>query len=134
MFNKSGTSGTKTQGDAFSTLGRVVVRAPWVVIGGWLALVIVLSMVFTPLAKVVQDQQVQPLPPAAMAATNQMAKDFGESAQNVLVVVLTDKQDLRPADQDVYRKVASTLRSDTNQVASVHDFLTTPPLRAVDGQ
>ena len=129
MFKKSGTSGTKTSLDAFSMLGRFVVRAPWVMISAWLALVVVLSVVCTPLAKVVQDQQVQPLPPAAMAATNQMAKDFGESAQNILVVVLTDKQGLRPADQDVYRKVATTLRSDTNQVASVQDFLTTPPLR-----
>jgi putative drug exporter of the RND superfamily len=129
VFKKSGTSGTKTPVDAFSTLGRFVVRAPWVMISAWLALVVVLSVVCTPLAKVVQNQQVQPLPPAAMAATNQMAKDFGESAQNILVVVLTDKKGLGPSDQDVYRKVATTLRSDTNQVASVQDFLTTPPLR-----
>ncbi len=129
MFKKSGTSGTKTPVDAFSMLGRFVVRAPWVMISAWLALVVVLSVVCTPLAKVVQNQQVQPLPPAAMAATNQMAKDFGESAQNILVVVLTDKKGLGPPDQDVYRKVATTLRSDTNQVASVQDFHTTPPLR-----
>ncbi len=129
MFKKSGTSGTKAPVDAFTMLGRFVVRAPWVMISAWLALVIVLSVVCTPLAKVVQSQQVQPLPPAAMAATNQMAKDFGESAQNILVVVLTDKKGLGPADQDVYRKVATTLRSDTNQVASVQDFQTTPPLR-----
>ncbi len=36
---------------------------------------------------------------------------------------------MRPADEDVYRKVATTLRNDKDQVAGVQDFLTTPPLR-----
>ncbi|WP_264016113.1 MMPL/RND family transporter [[Mycobacterium] manitobense] len=133
MFTKSGThrAESKPSGDAFSALGRFVVRAPWVMIGAWVALLIVLSVFCTPLAKVVQSQQVQPLPPAAMAATNQMAKEFGESAQNIMVVVLTDKdkKDLGPADEATYREVATTLRADTDQVASVQDYLTTPPLR-----
>ncbi|WP_083453179.1 RND family transporter [Mycobacterium goodii] len=98
-------------------------------IGAWVALLLVLSVACTPLTKVVQNQQVQPLRPAAMAATNQMAKDFGESAQNILVVVLTDDHGLSPADDGVYRRVADTLRADTARVASVQDFLSTPPLR-----
>jgi hypothetical protein len=64
-----------------------------------------------------------------MAASEQMAKDFGESAQNVLIVVLTDNRGLQPADGDAYHKVAATLRGDTNDVTGVQDVLTTPALR-----
>ena len=129
MFRKSATTGNGPTVDAFSLLGRFVVRAPWLMIAAWIALVVVLSVVFTPLTKVVESQTLQPLPPAAMAATEQMAKDFGESAQNILVVVLTDQHGLNPADEGVYRSLATTLRSDTNDVSGVQDYLSTPALR-----
>ena len=54
--------------DAFSLLGRVVVRVPWLVIAAWIVLVVVLTMAFPPLTKVVEGQTMQPLPPQAMAA------------------------------------------------------------------
>ena len=54
----------------------------------------------------------QPLPAQAMAATEQMATDFGESAQNILVVVISDEQGLRPADDQTYRALADKLRGD----------------------
>ena len=90
MANQSGTSRTSTRIDAFSVLGRFVVRAPWLIIAAWIVLVGLLAIAFPPLTEVVESQTVQPLPPKAMAAAEQMAKDFGESAQNVLIVVLTD--------------------------------------------
>jgi RND superfamily putative drug exporter len=114
---------------AFWALGRVVVRAPWLMIAAWAAVVAVLAVAFPPLTKVVEGQTVQPLPPKAMAAAEQMAKDFGESAQNVLIVVLTDNRGLRPADQDAYRGLAATLRADTRDVTGVQDVVTTPALR-----
>ena len=89
----------KTRFDAFSALGRCAVRTPWLMIAGWLALVAVLAVAFPPLTKVVEGQTVQPLPPKAMAAAEQMAKDFGESAQNILIVVLTDQRGLQPAER-----------------------------------
>jgi RND superfamily putative drug exporter len=70
----------KAQIGAFSLLGRLVVRAPWLVIVAWFAAAAILAMAFTPLTKVVETQPLQPLPPKAMAAAEQMAKDFGESA------------------------------------------------------
>ena len=115
--------------DAFSVLGRFVVRAPWLIIAAWIAVVAVLTVAFPPLTKVVESQKLQPLPPKAMAAAEQMAKDFGESAQNVLIVVLTDNRGLQPADEDAYRKLADTLRSKTNDVTGVQDIVTTPALR-----
>lgn len=114
---------------AFGILGRAAVRAPWLVIAAWAAVVAVLAVAFPPLTKVVEGQTVQPLPAKAMAAAEQMAKDFGESAQNVLIVVLTDDRGLQPADEDAYRNLAATLRGDAGDVTGVQDVVTTPALR-----
>ncbi|MCV7103610.1 MMPL family transporter, partial [Mycobacterium palustre] len=114
---------------AFGVLGRAAVRAPWLVIAAWAAAVAVLAVAFPPLAKVVEGQTVQPLPAKAMAAAEQMAKDFGESAQNVLIVVLTGDRGLQPADEDAYGKLAATLRGAARDVAGVQDAVTTPALR-----
>src|SRR6516162_8159524 len=122
---------TSTRFDAFSVLGRFVVRAPWLMIAAWIAVVGVLTVAFPPLTKVVEGQTLQPLPPKAVAAAEQMAKDFGESAQNILIVVLTDERGLQPADEDVYRKLATTLRGETNDVSGVQDIVATPALRSV---
>ncbi|WP_081396000.1 RND family transporter [Mycobacterium colombiense] len=115
----------------FSVLGRFVTRAPWLIIAAWVATVAVLTVAFPPLTKVVEGQTVQPLPPKAMAATEQMAKDFGESGQNILIVVLTDNRGLQPADEDAYRTLAATFRDDTKDVAGVQDIVTTPALRSL---
>ncbi len=82
-----------------------------------------------PLTKVVESQKVQALPGKDMVAADQMAKDFGESAQNILIIVLTDNNGLQPADEAVYAKLAATLRADTHDVAGVQDVVTTPALR-----
>jgi len=111
------------------SLGRVVVRVPWLVIAAWVGLVMVLGLAFPALTKIVENQTVQPLPPQAMAATEQMAKDFGDSAQNILIVVMSDDKGLSPADDDTYRTLADKLRGDSQDVSSVEDFASTPPLR-----
>ena len=126
---KKATTKTAKNFDGFSVLGRAVVRAPWLVISAWIALVVVLFMAFPALTKVVENQTIQPLPPQAMAATDQMAKDFHESAQNILVVVMTNDHGLNPADNNTYRAVADKLRSDTGEVSAVQDFVSTPPLK-----
>jgi RND superfamily putative drug exporter len=129
MLKASRSCSTATPRDVFSVLGRVVVRAPWAIIAAWIAVVAVLAIAFPPLGKVVENQTVQPLPPQAMAAAEQMAKDFGESAQNVLVVVMTDDKGLQPADYNAYGKLAAALRAETNDVIGVQDVLSTPALR-----
>jgi putative drug exporter of the RND superfamily len=126
---KATTTRTAKCFDGFSMLGRVVVRAPWLVITAWIALVVVLSAAFPALTKVVESQTLQPLPPQAMAATQQMAKDFHESPLNIVVVVMTDTHGLRPADNDAYRALADKLRSANNDVSAVHDYISTPALR-----
>ena len=126
MLKKAPATRTSKGFDGCSLLGRVVVRVPWLVITAWIALIVVLSAAFPALTKVVESQTLQPLPPQAMAATEQMAKDFHESAQNIIVVVMTDEHGLRPADNDAYRALADKLRSDTNDVSAVQDFITRP--------
>ena len=129
MSKNSAAPKTSVRIGAFTVLGRFVVRAPWLIIAAWIAVVAVLGVAFPPLTKVVESQTLQPLPPKAMAAAEQMAKDFGESAQNVLVVVLTDNRGLQPGDEDAYRKLAATLRGETHDVTGVQDIVTTPALR-----
>jgi RND superfamily putative drug exporter len=129
MATESITSKIPARIDAFSVLGRLIARAPWLVIAAWLAAVGVLAVAFPPLTKVVESQTMQALPAKDMVAADQMAKDFGESAQNILIVVLTDNNGLEPADEVVYGKLAATLRADTHDVAGVQDIVTTPGLR-----
>ena len=64
--------------DGFSLLGRAIVRAPWLVVAAWIGVLLVLSMAFPALTKVVENQTLQPLPPQAMSASSQMAKEFGD--------------------------------------------------------
>ncbi|ORW15127.1 hypothetical protein AWC15_11690 [Mycobacterium lacus] len=120
---------TWTRIDPFSVLGRFVVRAPWLAIAAWIAAVFVLAVAFPPLTKVVERQTMRLLPPQAMAAAEQMAADFGESAQNTLIVVLTDQRGLQPADDNAYRELSVALRGASSDVAGVQDVLTTPALR-----
>ncbi|OBH57912.1 hypothetical protein A5685_06630 [Mycobacterium colombiense] len=131
MTTKPDAPDISTPRGVFSVLGRFVTRAPWLIIAAWVATVAVLTVAFPPLTKVVEGQTVQPLPPKAMAATEQMAKDFGESGQNVLIVVLTDNRGLQPADEDAYRTLAATFRGETKDVAGVQDIVTTPALRSL---
>lgn len=129
MATRSTTSKVPTGIDVFAALGRLITRAPWLVVAAWLAVVGVLSLAFPPLTKVVESQTVQALPSKDMTAADQMARDFGESAQNILIVVLTDNNGLTPADEAGYAKLAATLRAETRDVAGMHDVVTTPALR-----
>lgn len=112
-----------------TSLGRSVVRAPWLVIFAWVALVVVLSLVFPALTKVVENQKLQVLPSQAMAASEQMTAAFGDSEQNIVVVVMADDRGLQPSDNDTYRTLADKLRSDSRDISAVQDFISTPALR-----
>ena len=45
--------------------------------------------------------------------------------------MLTNDNGLTPADEAVYRDLVSELRADTEDVAALQDFVTTPPLREI---
>lgn len=113
----------------FERIGRGCVRAPWLIVCAWIAVAVALAMTVVPLTTVVESQKPQLLPPQAMAATEQMAADFGESAQNSLVVVLSDANGMGAAGEDAYRVLGEKLRAQSGDVAAVHDYLETPALR-----
>jgi len=126
------TSATST-GGVFQRLGDFIVRWPWIVIGIWVALAVVLPPFFPNLAEVTQKQPASPLPADAPAiiSNEQMAAAFPESGtqENVLLVLLTDEKGLGPADEQVYRTLVDRLRRDIEDVVMLQDFVATPPLR-----
>lgn len=118
----------------FESLGRGVVRRPWLVIGVWLILVAALSVAVPPLMKLAGDQTQELLPndSAVMRATAEMTEAFDEPGiQNIALVVLTRDSGLTEADEDVYRTVVDALRANTTDVTMVSDFISQPPLRDV---
>ena len=78
---RTDTTSTAGAGGVFRRLGDFVVRWPWVVIGCWVALAVVLPPLFPSLAEVTQKQPVSPLPASApsIVATQQMAAAFHEA-------------------------------------------------------
>lgn len=118
----------------FPRLARLVVRWPWACVVFWVALAAVLSVTLSPLTQVIRERTEEILPRDApvMVASRQMTAAFREpDSQNMALVVLTDEQGLKPADEGVYRSLVDRLRSDSRDVASVHDFIATPALRDV---
>ena len=107
-------------------------RWPWIVIGCWVALAVVLPPLFPSLAEVAQKQPVSPLPASApsIVATQQMAAAFDEAgSENVLLVLLTNDKGLGPADEQPYGLLVDRLRRDSQDVVMLQDFLSTPQLR-----
>ena len=67
-----------------------------------------------------------------MVSQKEMADAFKEaSSDNILLVVLTNENGFTKADEDVYRKLVSKLRAETEDVAALQDFVSTPPLREI---
>ena len=127
------TTSTAGVGGVFQRLGDFVVRWPWVVIGCWVALAMVLPLFFPSLTEVTQKQPTSPLPASAPAivSNRQMAEAFSKSGteDNVLLVLLTNDKGLGPADEQVYRTLVDRLRQDSQDVVMLQDFVGTPPLR-----
>jgi RND superfamily putative drug exporter len=118
----------------FGLIGRVAVRAPWLVIILWIGLAAGLNQAFPSLAELAQRAPAAILPSDAPStvATRQMTEAFTEaSSENILLVVLTNDNGLSPADETLYRDLVGTMRADSADVAAVQDFISTPPLREV---
>ena len=119
-------------GDVFGWLGTFIGRRPWVVIGTWVVLAVVLMLTTPTLEEVSHTHPVEILPSNApsLVAAEQMTKAFHESGdQSIVVVVLSDDKGLNPADEDVYRKLVDVLHRDTKDDVMVQDFLSAEPLR-----
>ena len=118
----------------FARIGRIVVRRPLVVIGLWIAAAVVVSQLFPSLAVLAQKAPASILPAEApsLVSQMQMSDAFQEaSSDNILLVVLTNEDGLTAADQATYDTLVNRLRAQTEDVAALQDFITTPPLREV---
>src|SRR4029078_3828772 len=113
-------------------LADLVVRWPLVVIGGWVAIAVVLPLTFPSLNEMAQKHPLAILPsdaPSSIAA-RQMTEAFHESgSENLLFVAFTNKSGLQQSDEATYRKVVDALRDDITDVVMVQDFFTRPQLR-----
>ena len=121
-------------GGFFGWVGGIVIRRPLLVIAVWIALAVVLSQLFPSLAVLAQRTPAAILPADAPSVVSQiqMSDAFKEaSSDNILLVVLTDENGLTSADEEVYRTLVGRLRGQTEDVAALQDFVTTPPLREI---
>ena len=121
-------------GGVFGWIGRTVTRRPLVVIGVWIALAVAVTMLFPSLGVLAQKAPTAILPASApsFVSQKQMSEAFKEAgADNVLLVVLTNEKGLTPADEVVYRTLVERLRADSENVAAIQDFVSTPPLREI---
>ncbi|OBJ55162.1 hypothetical protein A9W94_20320 [Mycobacterium asiaticum] len=142
-------------GGIFDRVGDFVVKWPWLAIGGWIAVVAALALMFPPLQVQAAKHETKPLPDNAPTMIAQRAMDAafkapaqpqnadnaaaGEAAKpkapddkpagSMLLVILTNENGLTPADEVTYRKVIDNLRQDTQDKMSVQDFMGTPELR-----
>lgn len=109
-------------------------RRPWLVIAVWIGLAAALSLVFPSLGVLAQKAPASILPANApsVVSQKQMSEAFQEaSSDNILLVVLTNEKGFTPADEAVYRELVGRLRAETEDVAALQDFVTTPPLKEV---
>ena len=115
-------------------LADFVVRWPWLVIGLWAAIAVALPLALPSLNEMAQKHPIAILPggaPSSVAA-KKMTEAFHESgSEDLLLVVLTSDNGLKPADEATYRELVAALRRDTRGVVMLQDFVTTPPLRPV---
>ena len=134
MSRRTDITGTAGGGGIFGWLGDLVVRRPWVMIGCWAVLAVVLPLSFPSLTEMSQRNPVAILPADApvTVTARQMSEAFHESgSENFLLVVLTNDKGLGPAEEGTYRTLVEKLRRNTRDVVMLQDFVSTPPLREV---
>lgn len=134
MSRPTDVTDTPTGRGVYQTLGKIVTRHPFLVIGLWIVLAATVSLAIPPLAVVVGQKQAAIMPNDApvMVATREMVAAFHDKGtDNVVLVVLTDDNGLTPADENTYRTLVDQLHRDTGDVVSLQDFLSSPEVREV---
>ena len=126
MSPRTDTTSTAGAGGVFQRLGDFVVRWPWLVIGCWVALAVVLSALFPSLTEMTHKHPVPLLPASAPStlATGQMTAAFHEAGSgNVLLVLLSNDKGLGRADEQRYRTLVDRLHQDSQDVVMLQEFV-----------
>ncbi|MGH3724522.1 MAG: RND family transporter [Mycobacterium sp.] len=137
MSHESG-GGSRTHRPIFATFIR---RFSLLIIVGWLAIVVLLSIKVPPLEIVEREHSVSLSPPDApsVKAMTQMGKVFQESnSESVAVVVLEGEQPLGDDAHKYYDAVVRQLKDDPKHVQHIQDFwgdpLTAGAAQSADGK
>lgn len=144
----SGSSEAAKVGGIYDRLGQFVVRYPWLTIGAWIAVAVVLFLSFPPLQVQAGKHPPSPFPDDAptMVVAREMAKAWSTTPDGkqeeksdstaaaatptaLLMVVLTNEKGLTPDDDATYRKLVTKLNEDTQDKMSVQNALDDPEMR-----
>ncbi|MBB4854737.1 RND superfamily putative drug exporter [Mycobacteroides chelonae] len=109
-------------------------RRPWLVIGSWLAVLIILNLGIPQLETTVAKHSAPFMPSNTQAAQTfqYMSERFGVPASSAIgSVVLVDEQGINEADQRVYAQLIDALRADTQNVAYMLDAYSSEDLRDI---
>src|SRR6201993_3481034 len=127
-------SGRKRKGDAASreysarlaALAAFTVRHKALVIGTWMAVAMLLALLFPQLEAVVRQQSVELIPHdvASFQAVDRMSAAFGEQgSKTMLFVAMEDPGGLTAPTRQRYDELVRCLRADTHHVRLVQDLL-----------
>lgn len=112
-----------------AVLAGFTVRHKALVIGGWIAVAVLLALVFPQLETVVRQQSVNLIPrdAASFQTVDRMSVAFGEQgSKTMLVVAMEDPDGLTAPVRNRYEQLVVQLRADTDHVLLVQDLLADP--------
>ena len=121
-------------------LAAFTIRHKAVVMGAWIAVAVVLALLFPQLETVVRQQSVELIPHdvASFQTVDRMSAAFGEQGSKTMVfVAMEDSAGLTPSARQRYDELVKRLRADTAHVRLVQDLLadsvTAPQAVSKDG-
>ncbi|AZG45815.1 MMPL/RND family transporter [Gordonia insulae] len=122
------------QSRSLTSVGRVIYRHAWWVLGFWIAVGAILNVVVPQLEQTVASRSADFLPRdlPANQSLERMAADFGVPASNaVSSVVLVDEHGIGPDDERYYHRLLARLVADKENVAYVLDTYGNPVTRDI---
>ncbi|WP_230987647.1 MULTISPECIES: MMPL family transporter [Mycobacteriaceae] len=112
-----------------AALAGFTVRHKALVIGGWIAVAMLLALVFPQLETVVRQQSVNLIPRDATSfqTVDRMSAAFGEQgSKTMLVVAMEDPDGFTAPVRNRYEQLVVQLRADSDHVLLVQDLLADP--------
>jgi len=109
-----------------AALAGFTVRHKALVIGAWMAVAVVLAVLFPQLETVVRQQSVELIPHdvASFQTVDRMSAAFGEQgSKTMLFVAMEDPAGLTPPTRERYEELVKRLRADATHVRLVQDLL-----------
>jgi putative drug exporter of the RND superfamily len=123
---RGGGADTTEYSPRLAALARFTLRRKALVIGTWMAVAMLLALLFPQLEAVVRQQSVELIPHdvASFQAVDRMSAAFGEQgSKTMLFVAMEDPGGLTAPTRQRYDELVRCLRADTHHVRLVQDLL-----------